>query len=287
MLAFLALALTPILVGIALGYLAGGRLSVLVGQFHHLWLLWLAVSVQVLQTASSDIRRAVEAALHVPMLMVVSAVGVFWLVLNVCRWSPGMRLAGLLVLAGGFANAAAVGVNGRMPYSIAAAKIIGLAPDSTTPKNQPASGDSPVMFLADVIPLPWLHKVVSVGDCLILTGSTLLVITAMRAKKVNRATGSGTPAPGGVHDLDPGDAPVHDRSALGGQLNRATSVKPWTDAEPSALLASRRRRVRRPGQAAADMSLTFGVLHIGPSTTSHGLPSRGWATQPPTRPTGR
>jgi hypothetical protein len=225
MLAFVALAVAPILAGMAIGYLTGGRLSVLAGQFHHLWLLWLAVSLQGLQTASPDIRHAVEAALHVPMLVVVSAVGVLWLVLNLGRWSRGMRLAGLLVLAGGLANAVAMGANGRMPYSGAAAKIIGLAPGATTPKNQPAAGDSHLVFLADVIPLPGLHKIVSIGDGLILTGAVLLVVTAMRVKEVKRATNPDTRAPGGVRNPDPGDAPVHDRSALGSQLNRTTSVR--------------------------------------------------------------
>ncbi|OXM59677.1 DUF5317 family protein [Amycolatopsis vastitatis] len=224
MLAFLALAVAPIPAGIAAGQLTGGRLSVLAEQFRHLWLLWSAVSIQFLQTASPDIRHAVEAALHVPMVLVVSAVGVWWLVLNLVRWARGMRLAGLLVLAGGLANAVAMGVNGRMPYSAAAAKMIGLAPGAATPKNQPATGDSRVMFLADVIPLSWLHKIVSIGDVVILTGTFLLVLTAMRVKEVNHATDPGTLAPGGVRDLDPGNAPVHDRCTLGSQLNRAESV---------------------------------------------------------------
>jgi hypothetical protein len=168
---FLVLACAPVALGLGIGALAGGRLHRLAGWFRWTWLLWLAVAVQVLHTY-------VLADRGITVLPVVFGIGLVWLGLNLRHWPASGRIAGLTILAGVLSNGVAVLANGRMPYSRAAAEIVGAS--GTTPKNEPMSADSRLTFLGDVIPVPGLDKIVSVGDVLIVVGTVALLVLAMR-----------------------------------------------------------------------------------------------------------
>jgi hypothetical protein len=189
---FLILALLPIVLGVAIGYLTGGRLSALFGQFRALWLLWLAVAVQTLHNRSAGARHLVADRVGVSLLAVVFGIGLLWLALNLRPWRPIMRCAGVLVLIGAAANCAAIAANGRMPYSVTAAAIAGVPPGATTPKNEPALADSRLTYLGDVIPIPGLHKIASVGDVLIATGTIVLLAAAMRRRDRTEIAGPTT-----------------------------------------------------------------------------------------------
>lgn len=60
--------------------------------------------------------------------------------------------------------------------------VAGLAPARETPKNVPAGTDTMLGWLADVVPVPPLRTVVSVGDLLLALGVAVLVAALMRGR---------------------------------------------------------------------------------------------------------
>src|SRR6266540_1831830 len=87
----LILLVTPVLVGVLIGYAAGGRLDNLP---------WL--------------RRLVQDNLGIPMLAVVFAIVLMWITLNLLRWPRLMRLAAALIVAGAIGNGLVIAA-GRRP----------------------------------------------------------------------------------------------------------------------------------------------------------------------------
>lgn len=103
-----------------------------------------------------------------------AAVGVF-LIRN---WKlPGMSLAG----AGMVLNVMVISANGAMPVSQRAAELIGLEgpPRDLGLKHELLGPDTLLPWLADVIPLPVLNRLISPGDVLIALGIGWLVYRRM------------------------------------------------------------------------------------------------------------
>ncbi|MFB9182931.1 DUF5317 family protein [Dactylosporangium sucinum] len=172
------LIVVPPLAGLVLGYLLGGRLAGFRAiRIRGLWLLWLAAGLQAAHYYVPLVRELVSDR---TMLAVVFAPVLGWLVVNLRQWPAGIRAAGIAIVLGAVLNAVAIGLNGRMPYSPAAAEAAGLRPGITTPKNVPAGEETRLRYLGDIIPIAPLKKVVSPGDLLISGGSCALVALAMR-----------------------------------------------------------------------------------------------------------
>jgi hypothetical protein len=183
MLQVMILLVTPVLVGVGVGYAAGGRLANLLSvRLRGLWLLWLAAAVQAAQYYLPRLRRLVQDDLGVPMLAVVFAIVLGWVALNIVRWPRPMQLAAALILLGAIGNGLAIAANGRMPYAPQAAVRAHLPATVAGPKNQPADAGTRLAFLGDVIPLPPLGKIISAGDLLIAAGVSAAVAMAMRGR---------------------------------------------------------------------------------------------------------
>jgi Family of unknown function (DUF5317) len=170
----------PIVVGLLVGWSRGGRPSRLSElRVQHLWLVWMAVVVQATQRYAPAIRRLLEDDLGVPMLVLVFGCIAVWLLVNLPAQTRGVRMAIVVVLAGGAINGVAILANGRMPFSVPAAQYAGVPNDKVVatdlPKHEPASTGTSLAWLGDVIPVRPIHKVVSVGDIVILAGIALLV----------------------------------------------------------------------------------------------------------------
>jgi hypothetical protein len=145
--------------------LLGGRLGAL-GELRlrGLWLLWIALAVQVVIFAPGG---PAWPALHFGSYAL--AAGFVW-----CnRALPFVRLTAL----GGALNLVAIAANGgTMPARAAAVATAGLA--DTGPANSAVVDDPKLAFLGDVfaIPASWpLHNVFSAGDVLLVIGAALLV----------------------------------------------------------------------------------------------------------------
>lgn len=143
------------------------------------WLVWLAAVVQFLRTRDPHWTGGVL-AWHDGVL----AVGATWLlgaafvVANLSAITPRARL-GAGVLAAGFSlNALAIVVNGAMPFSAMSARQAGFAAraiDAPTAGHAPIDADTGLAALTDVIPVPGLGVVVSIGDLLMVIGVTWLL----------------------------------------------------------------------------------------------------------------
>jgi len=84
------------------------------------------------------------------------------------------------VAAGGLLNGVAIAANGRMPYSAWAATRAGLGGGQQTARNVAATHATRLLPIGDVIPVPPLHAVFSIGDVLICLGIATMIIAAMR-----------------------------------------------------------------------------------------------------------
>ncbi len=164
-------------VGIAAGYLLGGRLDRLSElRFHWAWLAVLGLLVQIVLfsgAAADMLGGGIGEAIYV-----ASTAAVLIAVLRNLR-IPGMALIAL----GAASNLAAIVANGGvMPTTAAALAAAGLEP--TDEFSNSAVLDEPALApLTDVYALPaWLplHNVFSLGDVLIAVGIVVVISLGMR-----------------------------------------------------------------------------------------------------------
>jgi hypothetical protein len=203
---FLLLLSAPPLIGVALGYLLGGRLRDLRGlRINALWLVWLAAGVQLTQSITG-----VRHFAGVSIIAVVFAIVLTWLGVNLPLWPRAIRVAGAVIVLGAALNGLAIALNGRMPYDPGAAAEAGLRPNGETPKNEPAHADTRLSVLGDTIAVRPLHAVISAGDILIGGGVCALIIVGMRRSPRRKEV---------THELETprldapgtGNAALHDR----------------------------------------------------------------------------
>jgi len=173
--------IAPVAAGVLVGYAMGGSLAGLVSaRLRLLWLLWLAAVVQAGELGTRALSGALGRDLRLPLLTVTFALVGAWLAANLPGRSRAMQIAVCMALTGGLANGLAIAANGRMPYLPAAARIAQLPAGLATPKNVAAAPGSHLVALGDIIPVPQLHAVLSIGDTLIVTATIVLIATAMR-----------------------------------------------------------------------------------------------------------
>ncbi|MET8153303.1 DUF5317 family protein [Actinoplanes sp. NPDC049668] len=217
----LPLMLAPVVVGVALGYLFGGRLAGFGAiRIRALWLVWLAAAVQFAQY------RFDGAA---PMLAVIFAAVLAWLAVNLPGWPRAVRAAAVVIVLGASLNGLAIALNGRMPYDAGDA---GSHPPAVTAKNEPADAGTRLAVLGDTMAIPPLRAVVSPGDLLIGGGSCAFVVFVMRRRSIAEEVKPDDPhpelaarRPRDVRAGDAGDAALHGRRADDrGQLNAGAVV---------------------------------------------------------------
>ena len=148
--------------------LTGGRLSRLADvRLRGTWVPIVALALQVvIVTIAPSGNPALHKAVHIATY---GLIGVF---LWANRRLPGVKL----ISVGAFLNALAIVLNGgQMPASVTAQRLAGLHLGSGF-QNSAALAHPVVLFLGDIIPWPGpLPNVLSVGDCIIYTGTLVLV----------------------------------------------------------------------------------------------------------------
>jgi len=169
---------SALVLGLAAGYLGGGRLRRL--QHLRLALPWLAVAALALQVVAFTPLAAPLPAAAVVALHLASYALLVWFVL------ANRRHRGLLVAGLGMGlNLAAIAANGGyMPASRAALELAGMGGRPATEHNSTVIGEGTRLpFLGDVFAVPsWVPfaNVFSVGDVLIVAGVAWLLAAAMR-----------------------------------------------------------------------------------------------------------
>jgi hypothetical protein len=94
---------------------------------------------------------------------------------------PGMLLAGLGLLL----NLAVITANGAMPVSTDAASAAGVDPprEGSAFKHERMDSETAMPWLGDVVPVPGIGEVWSVGDFLLAAGIARLVYARMLTRK--------------------------------------------------------------------------------------------------------
>jgi len=114
----------------------------------------------------------------VPLGLAVCAVGFAFA--NARHAGRGVRIALAVAATGALANALATALNGGMPFSAPAARSVGL--DVTgAPGHVPIDSSTLLVPLADLVPVPGLAMVFSVGDVLLWTGLAAVLVLAAAA----------------------------------------------------------------------------------------------------------
>jgi hypothetical protein len=157
------------------GRMRGGSLDSLAAtRLGWLLLLWAALVLQILPALWLELNDT--SALIV--VVISNLLLIAFLLLN--RGLPGVGLmaAGLLL------NLIVIAANQAMPVSQTASDIAGVtrSPTAAELKHEPMRPSTVLPWLGDVIPLPRLGEVLSVGDLLLVAGIARLVYCRMVAK---------------------------------------------------------------------------------------------------------
>ncbi|WP_066582562.1 DUF5317 family protein [Cellulomonas timonensis] len=118
-----------------------------------------------------------------PLALALCATG--FALANARGATRGVRAALAAMLAGALANALTTALNGGMPFSVSGARAAGIPAEQIAappPGHVPIDDGTALVALADVIGLPGLGVVLSVGDLLLWGGlAAALVIGARRS----------------------------------------------------------------------------------------------------------
>lgn len=176
---FIALGLA-MLVAIV-GLLRGGSLESLARtQFRLPEILFAGLAVQIVLDIWEP--QWLSEAATLAVLIGSYCLVIVFLILN-------RRLPGLALAAAGLAmNMLVIGLNGAMPVSVTAAELAGAEGElvAATVKHERLDDDTSLAPLADVIPLPGLKQVISIGDVFLALGLAWLVHERVTANKRGR-----------------------------------------------------------------------------------------------------
>jgi hypothetical protein len=186
-----------VVIGLLVGVVRGGSIARLAQLPVRLaWLAGLAWLIQVV-LFTSPLGASLDrwaAAIHLASIVLVGIV----IVAN--RAMPGVALFGLGLLL----NAVVITANGGfMPVSDAALAAVGndvrsevLERGERTQKSVLMRPDSPLWVLGDVLPVPPLKKVYSIGDLVAAVGAALMVSQGMGTRSARHPEQRAASRPG-------------------------------------------------------------------------------------------
>lgn len=183
----LLLFFAPLACGILAGYALGGRLrQFTTARIRAVWLPWLATVLQFVQFRVTGLRVNIESHTHVSLMVPIFGLVYAWVVINLRGRPRPVRIAAAAILVGGVMNAAVIAANARMPYSQSAVRaahqsVEQKAKADRSPKHVAMDATTKLAWLGDMIPVPPIQMVISVGDIVLLLGVAGLIATAMRA----------------------------------------------------------------------------------------------------------
>ncbi len=164
--------LAVLALAVSVSWLRGGRLrNVAHVRLTAAWLLFAGVAIQVAVDVAAGRQLLPDAGLSGWVLLLCSQLLVVaFLVRN--RALPGTRL----VATGLLLNAVVMAANRAMPVDPAAIAALGIDGAAVAPgKHTLMTADTHLPWLADIIPVPWLRSILSVGDLVLAVG--LLPVT--------------------------------------------------------------------------------------------------------------
>ena len=170
-----------LLVGLAAGYVLGGRVRNLATLRVRWW--WLApialamqaVPVPTVEGGGDELLGLGLLLSSYVLLLVVAAVNI-------------RRVGFVFILVGIALNLVVIAPNRGMPVSASALRRAGDAESvealrGAAGKHHLATGDDVLLPLSDVIPVPLFEAVVSVGDVVAYSGAAIVLVAAMRKRR--------------------------------------------------------------------------------------------------------
>lgn len=185
----MVLALIPLVLGIVVGLVRGGKLeNFSAAAFRQPWMVFAGLALQVGAQAAEPSVPALHNGAAGPAVLAVSyALVIGFVVLNI-RF-PGTLFIGVGLLL----NLAVILANGAMPVSMAAVHAAGarsLPGLQSGVKHHPMGPGTHLDILGDIIPVPALG-IVSVGDVILGIGIFLLIQRLMAYQPRRSAGGMG------------------------------------------------------------------------------------------------
>jgi hypothetical protein len=159
--------LASLLIAVVASYLRGGRLHrVADAPLRWNWLLFVGVALQVLVDLGAARGFLPETLwLGYALLLASQLLVVGWVTGN--RQLPGTWLVAL----GLGLNALVIGANGAMPVDPDAIRALGIEGAQVPPgKHTVLDASTRLPWLADIIPIPPLRSIISVGDVVLVAG---------------------------------------------------------------------------------------------------------------------
>ncbi len=179
------LTLIIIIVATSLALLLGGSLEAIARtRFRYVWLLFAGLGIQLVFSYWSPTFIGDRAGLAI--LLVSNAAVALFLALNA-------RLPGLVIASTGLLlNVAVIFSNGAMPVSASAARASGVTAKHFSIggiKHERMTDNTLLPWIGDVIPIPGVEEVASIGDVVLALGIGRLIF--VRARTRDEETGSG------------------------------------------------------------------------------------------------
>lgn len=192
----LTLMVLPAIVGLII--VARPNVALSLKRIRGTWLVAIAAALQFVHYRGwwpDQVPEATERRIYAVFIIVV-ALTFSWLNRSLGNRATG-RWALSLIPLGTMSNAIPIAVLGAMPYSISGARVAGytetdLATDA--PGYIRLEDVSPFWTpLADLIPIPVLMKVLSIGDVFLFSGLVLLIVACSlpRAEAVSEPVNAG------------------------------------------------------------------------------------------------
>lgn len=171
-------------VGVAFGYRRGGRLSRIAIPWSFVVLIFLALAAQIVLGYISRIEDTVTLViLLLTYLLAVVCMAVMWRSVRQLHARGLARFAIATFLAGWALNGLVIVSNGGMPVSRSALETAGQSistiSEGVPRKHVESTSRTRLRVLSDVIPIPPLRAVFSVGDLVLLFGIGALVAASM------------------------------------------------------------------------------------------------------------
>ena len=170
--------------GVAVRLVRGGRPHQLLGlRLRAAPLAWACLAAQL----ALGIAGEGPSPLVRDVVLVASYAGIgLWLAVNAAAHRGGAGAGFALLLAGWLLNAVPMALNDGMPVSSAALRAAGAGEVAVDEghlwKHVPATGETEVAWLGDVVPVAPLGAVISIGDVLLLGGVGTVVSTGVRVR---------------------------------------------------------------------------------------------------------
>jgi hypothetical protein len=175
----LTLMVLPAVIGLII--VARPNVALSLRRIRGTWLIAIAAALQFVHYRGWWPEQVPEATERRIYAVFIIAVALTFAWLNRSLWDRASgRWALFLIPLGTMSNAVPIAVLGSMPYSISGARVAGYTEANLvtdTPGYIRLEDVSPLWTpFADLIPVPVLMKVLSVGDVLLFSGLVLLIV---------------------------------------------------------------------------------------------------------------